>query len=134
VPTQDELDDCPYVMLTDDNEWDPGTTDLTDPMPKQIMEMNTFDTDYQEASGCETDKVLSLISSVYSREKLRNRVLKSVRIMDQVASQTSIRTPSDPVSTYEPGISNFKFEKIQIRARISPMHAGIKYFYSFFIQ
>jgi hypothetical protein len=45
-----------------------------------------------------------------------------------------IRTPSDPVSTYEPGISDFKFEKFPIRARISPMHAGIKYFHSFFIQ
>jgi hypothetical protein len=45
-----------------------------------------------------------------------------------------IRTPSDPVSTYEPGISDFKFEKFPIRARVSPMHAGIKYFHSFFIQ
>jgi hypothetical protein len=77
VATQDKLVYCPYVTLTKDNEWDLNTTDLTDPMPKQIMEMNnTIDMDHLETSSCETDGVLALISAIYSYETLRHRILK----------------------------------------------------------
>jgi hypothetical protein len=87
VPTQEELDDCPYITLTDDNEWDPSTTDLTDPIPKEVMEMNMSDVYYRE-NEYETDQVLTSISSIYSCETMKNRVLKSVRVGNQVASQT----------------------------------------------
>jgi hypothetical protein len=86
VPTQEELDDCPYITLTGDNEWDPSTTDLTDPMPKEVMEVSTTDTRSHE-DACETDEVLTLISPIYTCKTLRNRVLKSMRIVNQVASQ-----------------------------------------------
>lgn len=33
VPTEDELTNCPYIILTDDTEWDPNSVDLTDPRP-----------------------------------------------------------------------------------------------------
>jgi hypothetical protein len=85
VPTQEELDNCPYITLTDDMEWDPSTTDLTDPMPKEVMEVCTFDT---YAEGSETEKILSSISPIYSHEALSRRILKSVRVNEQVASQT----------------------------------------------
>jgi hypothetical protein len=85
VPTQEELDDCPYITLTDDMEWDPSATDLTDPLPKEIMEVNTIET-YDETNESET--ILTSISLIYSHKTLGNRVLKSVRVSEQVASQT----------------------------------------------
>jgi hypothetical protein len=36
VPTSDELVECQYITLTDDADWDPSTTDLTDHVPKEI--------------------------------------------------------------------------------------------------
>jgi hypothetical protein len=36
VPSEEELEKCPYLVLMDDLECDPSTVDLTDPRPKEI--------------------------------------------------------------------------------------------------
>jgi hypothetical protein len=36
VPSNEELENCPYQILSDDTEWDPSTADLSDPRPKEI--------------------------------------------------------------------------------------------------
>jgi hypothetical protein len=41
VPTEEELENCPYIILTDDWEWDPTNVDLTDPRPKEIAMAKT---------------------------------------------------------------------------------------------
>lgn len=44
VPTDDELENCPYITLTDDLDWDPTQVNLTDPKPKEInMSTMTWD-------------------------------------------------------------------------------------------
>jgi hypothetical protein len=54
-------------------------------------------------------------------------------LYSQVDSEgRSIRTPSDPVSTWVPGNSDFKFIFFQIRACISLLHPVTKFFHSIY--
>jgi hypothetical protein len=85
VPTQEEIDNCQYITLTDDDEWDPNVTDLTDHRPKEINEV------VSQGDGDETNEskeVLTTISGIYTSETYATRILKSVRIVEQVASQS----------------------------------------------
>jgi hypothetical protein len=85
VPTKEELQNCQYVTLMDDDDWDPTSTDLTDHIPKDIKSMtSTGDTDM----FAESNQVLGGISSIYSHTMLTNRVTQSVRKIAQVASKT----------------------------------------------
>jgi hypothetical protein len=89
VPTQTELDEKPYIVLTDDHDWDPTTTDLTDPIPKQIEEVEVngdqISTEYNESAH-----YLASISSALTEGTLVNRIVKSVQIntIMQVASNS----------------------------------------------
>jgi hypothetical protein len=85
VPTKEELEDCQYLTLTDDDDWDPTATDLTDSIPKQTKAMTSTE---NVRSIAETDQILCGISSVYSHSSLSNQVVQSVRVSSQVASQT----------------------------------------------
>jgi hypothetical protein len=59
-------------------------TDLTDHRPKEIKEV-VSQVDGDEAN--ESKEVLTMISGIYTPETYANRILKSVRIVGQVASQ-----------------------------------------------
>jgi hypothetical protein len=107
VPTSDELTECQYITLTDDADWDPSTTDLTDYVPKEINQVNRVWTDKDNG---ESECILSSISSVYSKIAMRDRVMKSVRIVQQVASQTrhSRLSPEHLARTWNIGIDRAK--------------------------
>jgi hypothetical protein len=85
VPTKEELDNCQYLMLTDDEDWDPTTTDLTDHIPKQVKAITSRDEIHTLA---ESDQILGEISSIYSHTMMAHRVAQSVRVISQVASKT----------------------------------------------
>jgi hypothetical protein len=78
VPTSQELEDCPYVTLTGDDEWDPATTDLTDYVPKEIKEVTIIE---DQLYPDEANVVMRQISSVYSERSLSQEINKSVQIL-----------------------------------------------------
>jgi hypothetical protein len=49
-----------------------------------------------------------------------------------ILASINIRTPSDPVSTWVPGNSDFKFNFFQIRACISHLHPVTKFLHSIY--
>jgi hypothetical protein len=77
VPTQSELDEKPYIVLTDDHDWDPMTTYLTDPIPKQIetvkVKRGQLSIEYNESAH-----YLALVSSALTEGTLVNRMVESV--------------------------------------------------------
>jgi hypothetical protein len=85
VPTKDELDNCRYITLTDDEDWDPTSTDLTDHIPKEIKAVVKQDRWSMEAKS---DQILGGISSIYSHTMMANRIAQTVRVVSQVASKT----------------------------------------------
>jgi hypothetical protein len=75
VPTKEELETCPYLTLTDDEDWDLTSTNLTDHAPKLIQSATNI------GNTClfdESKQVLSGISSIYSQTTLTNRAVQSV--------------------------------------------------------
>jgi hypothetical protein len=85
VPTEEELDNHQYLTLTDVEDWDPTTTDLTDHITKEVKAVNSQDGRNIET---ESDQILGGISPIYSHTMLETRVAQSVRIIAQVASKT----------------------------------------------
>jgi hypothetical protein len=69
VPTLDELTECQYITLTDDADWDPSMTDLTDYVPKEIKQVDRI---WLDDGNGESDCILSSISSVYSEIAMRD--------------------------------------------------------------
>jgi hypothetical protein len=126
VPMKGELDDCQYLTLTDDDDWDPTETDLIDHVPKEIKAVISRG-DFSMES--ESDQILSDISSIYSHAKIANRAAQSVRIVSQVASKTrhSKVTPEHLARAWNVGLDRAK-ETLRvttqkgIRYSIHPIH------------
>jgi hypothetical protein len=67
-----------------------------------------------------------------SKNKNKNKKRKAKNANDEAESSKNIRTPSDPVSTWVPGNSDFKFKFFQIRACISLLHPVTKFLHSIY--
>lgn len=120
------MDDCLYLTLTDDDDWDPTETDLIDHVPKEIKAVISRG-DFSMES--ESDQILSDISSIYSHAKIANRAAQSVHIVSQVASKTrhSKVTPEHLARAWNVGLDRAK-ETLRvttqkgIRYSIHPIH------------
>jgi hypothetical protein len=63
VPTTDEMENCQYISLTDDDDWDLTSVNLQDYMTKEIKQVNVQCETMEEN---ELEHVLGMISLVYS--------------------------------------------------------------------
>jgi hypothetical protein len=126
VPTREEMDNCQYLTLTDDEDWNPTETDLTDHIPKEINALVRQDGLIMVA---ESDQILIDISPIYSHRMMTNRVMQSVRVVSQVASKTrhSKVTPEHLARAWNIGLDRAK-ETLRvttqkgIRYAIHPIH------------
>jgi hypothetical protein len=85
VPTVEEMENCQYISLTDDDEWDPSTVDLSVSTTKEIKRVVAQPSKEIES---ESDHVMSMISSLYSIESMTRQIQKSVRITWQARRGT----------------------------------------------
>jgi hypothetical protein len=126
VPTTDEMENCQYISLTDDDDWDPTSVNLQDYMTKEVKQVNVRCETMEEN---ESEHVLGTISSVYSIGSLTRRIQETVRVTSQVASQTrhSKLSPEHLARTWNIGLDRAK-DTIQvttqrgIRFAIHPIH------------
>jgi hypothetical protein len=126
VPTMEELENFQYITLTDDDDWDPPSVDLSDHTPKEIKQVLLHHDSNEEN---ESEHVLGTISLVYSISSLTRRVQEAVRVIPQVASQTrhSKLSPEHVARTWNIGLDRAK-ETLQvttqkgIRFAIHPIH------------
>jgi hypothetical protein len=81
VPSNEELENCPYRILTDDTEWDPNTVDLNDPKPK---EMNLATT--RNIHKCEWE--VRELESPNATMHLAQAITSNMRIVSEVASSS----------------------------------------------
>jgi hypothetical protein len=126
VPTKQELEDCQYITLTDDEEWDPSETDLTDYAQKEIKQVKLakLELDMDEA-----DVIMRQISSVYSERSLSKKVQETVRVTSQLISKTrhSVVSPENVARAWNIGIEKAKdtlrvTTQKGIRYAIHPIH------------
>jgi hypothetical protein len=124
VPSDEDLENCPYLVLTDDIEWDPSTVDLTDPRPKEIKEIQVSNkTSHTEwAVSTATTQMASTII-------LNMRISTISTTTSEVTSKTrhSIITPEHLARTWSIGLDKAK-ETLRattqkgIRFAIHPIH------------
>jgi hypothetical protein len=84
VPTIKEMENCQYISLTNDEDWDPTSVNLRVHEVKQVVNARSDSIEAENESEC----VLGTISSVYSIGSLTRQIQQSIRVTDQVASQT----------------------------------------------
>lgn len=126
VPTTEELENCQFISLTDDEDWDPTSVNLHDKTKKEIKQITLCP---DESKDNESEHVLGTISSVYSITSLTRRIQEVSRVTSQVASQTrhSKLSPEHLARTWNIGLDQAK-ETLQvttqrgIRFAIHPIH------------
>jgi hypothetical protein len=120
------MENCQYISLTDDDDWDPTSVNLQDYMTKEIKQVNVRCETIEEN---ESEHVLGMILLVYSIGSLTRQIQKTVRITSQVASHTrhSKLSPEHLARTWNIGLDRAK-DTIQvttqrgIRFAIHPIH------------
>jgi hypothetical protein len=126
VPTINEMENCQYISLTDDDEWDPSSVDLQSHVQKEVKQVETR---HSATVENESERVLGTISSIYSVEIMTRRIQETVCVVSQVASQTrhSKLSPEHLARTWNIGLNRAK-DTLQvtmqqgIRFAIHPIH------------
>jgi hypothetical protein len=127
VPSDEDLEKCPYLVLMDDIEWDPSTVDLTDPRPKKICPTQvTNKTSHQDwAISTATTRMASTIIS-----NMRILTISEMTVTtNEVASKTrhTVITPEHLARTWNIGLDKAN-ETLRvttqkgIRFAIHPIH------------
>lgn len=114
VPSQYELENSPYIILTEDTEWDPKTVDLTDPRPKEIGQVTISET-------CSAERRIE--------ENLAYRLQAKVNVVKEIVSRTrhSAVSPEHIAQKWNIGIEKAKdtlraTTQKGIRYAIHPIH------------
>jgi hypothetical protein len=124
VPSEEELEKCPYLVLTDDLEWNPNTVDLTDPRPKEINKTTASSRNEIEGlslhvDGAVPNDTMRLAMAI----KSNMRISSPTRNVNEVASKTrhSVITPEHIARTW-----NINLDKAKDTLRVTTQK-GLRY-------